>query len=190
MQSWDLLDELWTALAVRKQSPAIEKWLYDQGMTERSMRFVEPGPIGVGHITESESGFYEPADAGHGPPMLIIPAYEGEGPERLLVDLVAVNAHKPTQWYQRTGAAVFLGHNLYIQVALDNVPLYLCETPLDYLLSNGSKVCPLDLDHLPLFLQDFKEVRTDNIEFGRIIERKLNPRPPRTPIVKVANRHA
>jgi hypothetical protein len=101
-----------------------------------------------------------------------------------IVDLVAWDPEQPDRWVLRTGAATCLG--CIGPQLLDPDPVCIWRTPLRWLQSGGSGLCPLmcDLGEIQRLLLGVRHLIAEDVEHGRQL-RDLLSRPLWMPTISV-----
>ena len=136
--------------------------------------------IGVTRV-RVEGAFYEPASDGM--EMLLIASFEA--PPRLpdgrwrvpneVVDLLAFSPADPSRWWSRRGIVAALGEESLSDLSDAPVPVW--RTPLAWLRSGTTGLCPIDPD--PAAIRDVlltcKFLAPEDLEHGRTLDR-LNAR--------------
>jgi hypothetical protein len=103
-----------------------------------------------------------------------------------VVDLVAFNPKTPKAFWVHTGAGVMLGEVSAARAEHFSEPLYLHETPMDWLKAAGEGSVILDWKHYwPLYMGSIKRVRVLDEAFGKRAA-DLMARPFPTPEIEVA----
>jgi hypothetical protein len=178
MKGADLFREMLSAARSANQQ-AIDR-LRSLGVRPEALAYVQPLPFGVVRAEPAGGGLYQPCDLG--PPHLVMPVtIDGE-----LVDLLAFRAADPGGWMLRTGQGWCLGLERGVGCLMDDGPVLLHRTPLDWMRADLSGICVTDwdavddirsLDVLPHLVTDC-HATADNL-------RRAMARPVRTPAISV-----
>lgn len=153
--------------------------------------FGAPSLVGLEFVETTDSNRYWPRE--HGNVHYVAPVLTGGPSGQLwdLLDLVVFKPSRPDQWWLRAGNGVLLGPDWPEWcVTLDNEPLYLHSTPLDWLRAGGQGSCIVDWSaSLSLHLGSCADIICDTPELASRLHYALN-KPTRPPNIHVAREAA
>lgn len=161
-------------------------WLKQQSVGEIALD-MWPGPIGVASIEPHPMGvfeFVEDKRRAFIQPVLCGPAFSE------IVDLVAWYPDQPGTWWTRCYSGVPLGVDQLDKAEIEQEPILLKTTPLEWLRAYGNGVCVLDWKMSAHALRCVPAIKFDDTAFGRWVHDKLSQPPLRIPDIRIITQKA
>ena len=152
-------------------------YLRRQGVTTETM-LCWPGPVGVATVETFAPAAFAFADTGR--TVFVHPAYS-VGYDSEVIDAVAWAPSNPRRWWTLQGVGEVLGDDHLFEAAMNNLPLVVHPSPLEWLAAGGDGVVVMDAEDL----RAVGAVITSDPEFGREVDRALKAPAQPTPTIYV-----
>ena len=144
-------------------------WLARQGVSTETM-LSWPGPIGVATIEVHDLGIFDFSPVGQR--AFVIPAYSG-GIGSEVTDVLAWLPAAPARWSSHCYTGWPLGAHHLDHAEIRNEPIVLHPNPMAWLAAGGEGAVIIDWSMSGAALRSLTCIITDDIEFGREVQRRL-----------------